>query len=226
MFWTLLEFLRHLHMRFYFLSLENFQSILRLFPHLTHLTFSTATHDPDFISPSVWHSFISVNLLELKRLQFHIRLTGKLHALISTFVMNISNRRYVLQGLLGNNVQRPSNEFIDSFYEIHKNWLIGPVMMDYHRAFNTPSLEVYTYPQPVRGGKYSSELYGSERYVTRGTVGAEEHLHKGITQLKITLTDQQLLVRENNVYPAVKSITIHSQMTTPPMENDMRCRYR
>jgi hypothetical protein len=65
-------------MSFNFLSLTNFQLILRLFPHLTHLTFATFTNDLDFISATMWHSFISLHLLELKKLQFHIKLIGKL----------------------------------------------------------------------------------------------------------------------------------------------------
>jgi hypothetical protein len=72
-----LEFLRHLQMSFNFLSLNNFQLILKLFPLLKHLIFSTLTNELDFISASMWHSFISLNLLELKKLQFFIKITGK-----------------------------------------------------------------------------------------------------------------------------------------------------
>jgi len=76
-------FLRRIEMKFNFLSLNHFHLILRLFPHLTHLTFSTLTNDENFISPSIWHQFICTSLLELKQLQFHIEIKGKLYKNIS-----------------------------------------------------------------------------------------------------------------------------------------------
>lgn len=69
--------LRRIEMKFNFLLLSNLHLILRLFPHLTHLTFGTLTDDIDFISPLVWHEFLSTYLLELKQLQFHIQIRGK-----------------------------------------------------------------------------------------------------------------------------------------------------
>ncbi len=48
-----------------------------LFPHLTHLAFSTVTNEMDFISPTEWHQFISTNLLELTQLRFHIEIKGQ-----------------------------------------------------------------------------------------------------------------------------------------------------
>ncbi len=70
-------FLRRIQMKFNFLPLTSFHLILLLFPHLTHLNFSTLTTDMDFISSSIWHEFISTYLLELTQLQFHITITGE-----------------------------------------------------------------------------------------------------------------------------------------------------
>jgi hypothetical protein len=67
-----------MEIRFYFFSLTDFHLILRLFQHLTELTFSTLTNDVNFISPLLWHEFISTYLLELKQLQFYVEIIGKL----------------------------------------------------------------------------------------------------------------------------------------------------
>ncbi len=66
-----------MEMKFNFLSLTNFHLLLRLFPHLKYLTFSTLTSDIDYISPSIWYEFISTNLLELRQLQFHMEIKGE-----------------------------------------------------------------------------------------------------------------------------------------------------
>ncbi len=135
----------------------------------------------------------------------------------------------MLTGLPGDDVQRPSPQMIDTFYEVHKNWLIGPVIMDYNSILNPPLLEFYTYSQPVRGGKYSVEFYGKERYISKTMTSVEVNINKNITNLKITLTDEQetvqlATIRNNDVYPAVKRVIIHSQMTITPMENDEKSR--
>ncbi len=72
-----LVLLQRLEMNFNFLLLTNFQLLLRLFPHLMYLTFSTISNDFDIISPLIWHDFISTNLLELKQLQFFIQIMSK-----------------------------------------------------------------------------------------------------------------------------------------------------
>ncbi len=73
----MIVFLHHIEMKFNFLSLINFHLLLRLFPHLKHLTFSTLTDEIDFISPTIWYEFISTNLLELRQLQFHMEIKGE-----------------------------------------------------------------------------------------------------------------------------------------------------
>jgi hypothetical protein len=73
----LIVFLNRIEIQFCFLSLTNFHLILRLFPYLKYLSFSTLALEDDFISPSIWYEFISTNLLELKRLQFYIKIKGE-----------------------------------------------------------------------------------------------------------------------------------------------------
>ncbi len=76
----MIVFLHHIEMKFNFLSLMNFHLLLRLFPHLKHLTFSTfstLSDDINFISPSIWYEFISSNLLELTQLQFHMEIESE-----------------------------------------------------------------------------------------------------------------------------------------------------
>lgn len=72
-----LECLQYLQIRFNYLSLTSFHSFLLLFPYLISLKFSALTHELDFLSASIWHSFISSHLLHLKKLQFYIKVCGK-----------------------------------------------------------------------------------------------------------------------------------------------------
>ena len=122
---------------------------------------------------------------------------------------------------------------IDSFYEIHRKWFLGPLIMDYNYLLNPPSLEIHTYSQPVHRGKYLVEFYGKERYIAGHTVDARLGINKNITHSKITLTDQQettsttschLMDRENETYSNIKAVNIHSTLTTTPMENDKKSR--
>lgn len=128
----------------------------------------------------------------------------------------------MLLGLPGNVVERPSSELVNLFYDMNKKWLIGPVIMDYNCLLKCPLLEFYTYPQNVRSGKYLVEFYGKERY--RSTdIGI--NIDKYMTHLKITLNDDQLLINKiNYIYPQIKQITIHSQMTITTIENDTKSR--
>ncbi len=127
-------------------------------------------------------------------------------------------------------MQRPTTELIDSFYETNKKWLIGPIIMDFNYILNPALLEFYTYPQPVHGGIYSVEFYGKERYITRTMTDIEININRNIENLKITLTDDRqtiftmLMNRKNDIYPEVKIINIHSQMTIIPIENDQESR--
>lgn len=59
---------------FNYLSLSDFQLVLKLFPNLKHLTLSTLNSDFDFISATTWQQFISTNLLKLEKFQFYIRI--------------------------------------------------------------------------------------------------------------------------------------------------------
>jgi hypothetical protein len=73
------------------------------------------------------------------------------------------------------------------------------------------------------------EFYGKERYISKTMTSVEVNINKNITNLKITLTDEQetvqlATIRNNDVYPAVKRVIIHSQMTITPMENDEKSR--
>ncbi|CAF1277323.1 unnamed protein product, partial [Didymodactylos carnosus] len=196
--------LRRLQISFHFLPLTDFHLILRLFPHLTHLTFSTSTYDLNFISASIWHQFISINLLKLKQLQFYIEVIGSAAE------------------------QRPELELLCSFDYNNNKQVVGPVIMDYNFLLHPPLLEFYTYSQPVRGGKHFVEFYGKERHMTE--TDDEINIDKNIPRLKITLTDEQqqalidqLLMHEKRaIYPNVTTILIHSQMTTTAMENDKR----
>ncbi|CAF0882000.1 unnamed protein product [Rotaria sp. Silwood1] len=85
-----------------------------------------------------------------------------------------------------------------------------------------PTLEVYTYSQSAHNRKYAVEFYGKQRYMktTSNTIDVD----KNITKLKITLHDnvEQLVLtnQSRTIYPNVTIITIHSQMTTRPKEND------
>jgi hypothetical protein len=130
-----------------------------------------------------------------------------------------------LIGTPGHAVQRPSTELVDLFYEMNKKCLIGPVIMDYNSLLKPPLLEFYTYPQAVRGGKYFVEFYGKERYISRIMDEVGINIDQNITQLRITLTDDQLSINTKNyVYPEVKTIAIHSQLTRTPRENDSKSR--
>ncbi|CAF1450055.1 unnamed protein product [Rotaria sordida] len=195
--------LYRLHMYFNYLSLTDFHLVLKLFPNLRHLTFSTSTFDLNFASSTIWHEFISKNLLKLEKFQFYIRITGS-----------------VVQ-------QCPSPELVHLFNNDHKKWIDGPVIMDYNHVLESPMLEVYTYSQFAHNGKFSVELYGKERYIT--TTNNTISIDKNITRLRITLNDnvEQLVSTYQNrtIYPKVTIIIIHSQMTIKPKENDPISRF-
>lgn len=59
-------------MSFYYSPFMDFQCILKLFPNLKHLSFSTISNDWNFTSARLWQQFISTNLLKLEKLQFYI----------------------------------------------------------------------------------------------------------------------------------------------------------
>ncbi|CAF0988067.1 unnamed protein product [Rotaria sp. Silwood1] len=190
--------LNRLYMSFHYLSLTDFQLVLKLFPNLRHLTFSTSTFDLNFASSTIWHEFISTNLTKLEKFQFYIRITGS-----------------AIQ-------QCPSPELVHSYNSNHYKWIDGPVIMDYNHVLEPPTLEVYTYSQPAHNRKNAVEFYGKQRYMktTSNTIDVD----KNITKLKITLHDnvEQLVLtnQSRTIYPNVTIITIHSQMTTRPKEND------
>ncbi|CAF1632722.1 unnamed protein product [Rotaria sordida] len=195
--------LYRLHMYFNYLSLTNLHLVLKLFPNLRHLTFSTSTFDLNFASSTIWHEFISKNLLKLEKFQFYIRITGS-----------------IVQ-------QCPSPELAHLFNDDHKKWIDGPVIMDYNHVLESPMLEVYTYSQFAHNGKSSVELYGKERHIT--TTNNTISIDKNITRLRITLNDnvEQLVSTYQNrtIYPKVTIIIIHSQMTIKPKENDPISRF-
>ena len=116
---------------------------------------------------------------------------------------------------------------------MNSQWLTGPLVMDYNYALKSPVVEIYTYPQSARMGKYSVEFYDKNRYVSRKTTDDSINIDKNVTDLRITLTDNQQiptamdehsLYEMTNTFPKVKSIVIHSQMITPPPDNDNKLR--
>ncbi len=111
---------------------------------------------------------------------------------------------------------------------------MGPVVMDYNSLLNPPVLEFYTYPQPVRVGKYSLQLYGKKRYISTTLTNVPINIDKNITDLRIKLNDDfqmttpidQLSIYETGyTYPKVTKITIHSQMTRSLVGNDNKIRF-
>jgi hypothetical protein len=74
---------------------------------------------------------------------------------------------------------------------MNSKWLVGPVVMDYNSLLKTPVLEFYTYPQSVRMGKYSLELYGKKRYIATAMADVPINVDEKITQIHITLNDNQ-----------------------------------
>ncbi len=141
---------------------------------------------------------------------------------------------YDFVGLLGDIIQYPPTELIDSFYSINSQWLVGPVVMDYNSLLTSPVLEVYTYPQSVGVGKYSLRLYGRKRYMAITGTDVRINIDKNIKALHVALTDNQQITTTNDqllayetsgTYPKVTRIIIHSQMTTSPVENDQQMRY-
>jgi hypothetical protein len=118
---------------------------------------------------------------------------------------------------------------------MNNKWLVGPVVMDYNSLLKTPVLEFYTYPQSVRMGKYSLELYGKKRYIATTMADVPINIDEKIAQLHITLNDDQQLTTTNDqlslyeasdiTYPKVTKITIHSQMTRLAAEEDKKSRY-
>lgn len=68
--------LRRLDIKFSFLPLTNFHLLLQLFPPITDLMFVTITTEMDYMSHSLWHAFLSTNLLHLTKLRFHMEIKG------------------------------------------------------------------------------------------------------------------------------------------------------
>lgn len=56
----------------------NFHLVLKLFPSLKILTFSTWTFDIEYAISTIWHDFISRNLPQLEKIQYYITINGKL----------------------------------------------------------------------------------------------------------------------------------------------------
>ncbi len=134
--------------------------------------------------------------------------------------------------MLGHVIQCPAIELIDSFYSMNSKWLIGPVVMDYNSSLTAPVLEIYTYPQSVRVGKYSLEFYDKKRYITETVSDIPINIDKNIRDLRITLTDNQSITTMDplsmyetcHTYPKVTTITVHSQMTNSSMDNEKKIR--
>ncbi|CAF2217476.1 unnamed protein product [Rotaria magnacalcarata] len=191
--------LNRLFMSFNYLSLTDYHLVLKLFPNLRHLAFSTSTFDMNFASATIWYEFITNNLLELEKFQFYTQVTGDA-------------------------AQRcPAPGLVELFNENHDKWIKGPVIMNYNHALKPPTLEVYTYPQPTYNGKYYAELYGNETYIStkRNIMDIDDNAKV----LRITLNDnnneQLTLLNQNKMnYPKVTTIRLHSQMTEMAREND------
>lgn len=141
---------------------------------------------------------------------------------------------YGFIGLLGNVVQHPSTEFIDLFYSCNSKWLVGPIVMDHNSLSNPSELEFYTCSQSAGVAKYSLELYGAKRYMTTTVANAVINIDKNITELRVTLTDDQqvpstisqpLVNEKSSTYPKITRINVHSQMTRLLAENDKKIRY-
>ena len=95
--------------------------------------------------------------------------------------------------------------------------------MDYNHVLKPPTLEVYTHSQPARNGKYYTEFYGKERYMTTNSNIMD--IKDNVMGLRITLNDDYneplVLVNQNKTsYPKVTTIRLHSQMTATATEDD------
>lgn len=91
--------------------------------------------------------------------------------------------------------------------------------MDNNDQLLSPLLELYTYSQPSREGKYIVELYDKKRYTT--IVNNMINIDENMTKLKVTLNNNQQLPNEIlAIYPKVTTINIHSQMTMITAENE------
>ncbi|CAF4667406.1 unnamed protein product, partial [Rotaria sp. Silwood2] len=191
-------FLNRLEISFDYLSLTDFHLVLKLFPNLKHLTFLTWTSDLNFASSTIWHDFISKNLLKLEELQFYIRVTG-----------------HVVQ-------QCPSPLLIQSFENNDYKWINDPVIMNYNHAPKIAFLEIYTYSQAACDERYSVQFYGTEKFMTRKYNMID--INENVRILKVTLNDNNVEMglknRDRTNYPKVKTIVVHSQLTTIPIEND------
>jgi hypothetical protein len=161
----------------------------------------------------------------------HVSINKEIH--VSNLYESSTHLSYCCLGFGGNVVQCPSTELVDSFYSNNSKWLVGPVVMDYNPLLIPPVLEFYTHSQFVGGKKSSLELYGKQRYMSRTATNFAINIDKNITELRITLTDDQqaatttdqLPMNENNsTYPKVTRITIDSKLTRAPIENDKRIR--
>ena len=65
----------------------------------------------------------------------------------------------------------------------------GPVDMNYNVLLKLPLLELYTYSQSSRSGKYAVEFYGKERHTT--ATNSAINGDKNMRILIITLNDDQ-----------------------------------
>ena len=108
-------------MKFFFLPLINFHLLLRLFPHVTHLTFATLTFDNDFISPTVWHDFLSMNFSQLQQLQFHIEIKSMFNRQKRTIVKCI---RFFKRRLFEQRCPMSTDGF-DRFISIFEQPMVG-----------------------------------------------------------------------------------------------------
>lgn len=126
-------------------------------------------------------------------------------------------------GLSGHNLQRPSKELVDAFYQINQNWLEGSLILDYNGTLKRPLIEFYTYNKSNQETKYILELYGNERYISESTADKQINIDQNITTFKVTLSDEQhttAIDQGNENYGNVKRVSIHSQLTIEPREMD------
>jgi len=178
---------------FNYLSFDNFQSILRCFPNLKYLKFSNLTNQFDYLSSQKWNSLICSNLLQLIQLKFYIRIE--------------------------NEVERPTIDFLRSFYELNQQWLNGLIVMDFHSKIKPKSIEFYTSSQHLTDGKSSTEFYGKQRFIIGDSTKKDFQFNKTIKHLKLTLTDDFNFSDQYEIYPKIESIHIHSQFTNSQYSN-------
>lgn len=127
-----------------------------------------------------------------------------------------------LSSTLGQNlIKNPSPEVVYSFNDINSQWIDGPVIMDHNFRLHTPIVEIYTYSQSFDDIKYTTEFYDKRRFIARADSTIE--VNKNITKLKITLNDELPSTNESlAIYPKVKTINIHSQMSRNLIQDDSK----